>query len=111
MEKSDKGIRSEIQYGQGPCRLGTGESGLVKKKENKKNKKEQKKKKFSMGLDKLEVLIQHPSRHAEQAVEGKNMKFRVEFLVKDIHLGNISIHTIFRVRRLNKSLQISFEIR
>jgi len=109
LEKSDKGIRSEIQYGQGPCRLGTGESGLVKKK--KKKTKKTKKKKFSMGLDKLEVLIQHPSRHAEQAVEGKNMKFRVEFLVKDIHLGNISIHTIFRVRRLNKSLQISFEIR
>ena len=67
--------------------------------------------KFSMGLDKLEVLIQHPSRHAEQAVEGKNMKFRIEFLVKDIHLGNTSIHTVFKVRRLNKSQQVSFEIR
>ena len=67
--------------------------------------------KFSMDLDKLEVLIQHPSRHTEHAVGGKNMKFRIEFPDKDIHLGNTSIHTIFRVRRLNKSLQISFKIR
>ena len=43
-----------------------------------------------------------------QAVGGKNMKFRIEFLVKNIHLGNTSIHTIFRVRRLDKSLQIKF---
>lgn len=47
--------------------------------------------KFSVGQDKLEVLIEPPSRHAEQAVGDKSLKFKRELLVKDIHLGNISL--------------------
>ena len=47
--------------------------------------------KWIMVLDQLEVLIEPPSRHAEQAVGDKSLKFKRELLVKDIHLGNISL--------------------
>ena len=56
--------------------------------------------KFSVGHDKVQVLTGHPSRPAEQAVGSKSVKFRREILVKDTHLGNLSIQIVFRAMRL-----------